>query len=145
MSVLRTRSGISTMWVFVMLNMIFADILSAMDASILKQYLAGTADQITITPTFILIAAIATEIPIAMVVASRLLPTGINRWANIVVAIYTVIYIWGGMVAMPHYIFFAAMQTIALASIAWAAWGMREPEARADTVLATGPTSVPAH
>jgi hypothetical protein len=134
------------MWVFVMLNMIFADILSAMDASILKQYLAGHADQITITPTFILIAAIATEIPIAMVIASRLLPTRVNRWANIGVAVYTLIYIWGGMVVMPHYIFFAAIQTIACASIAWGAWGMREPEAApADVRSTAAATSVPAH
>ena len=70
------------MWIFVMINMMFADILSAMDASILKQYLAGHADQLTITPTFILIAAIATEIPILMVVGSRMLPLDVSRWAN---------------------------------------------------------------
>ena len=77
------------MWVFVMINMAYADILAFMQASVLKQFLAGHAEQITITPTFILIAAIATEIPILMIVASRLLPTRINRWANIGAAVFT--------------------------------------------------------
>jgi hypothetical protein len=147
MKVLNTRAGLSTMWIFVMINMIFADILSAMDASILKQFLAGRADQITITPTFILIAAIATEIPMLMVIGSRMLPLRISRWANIGVAVYTVAYIWGGMVPMPHYIFFAAMQTIACASIAWGAWGLTEPsqEAVRSSLPAHGqPTAQPA-
>jgi uncharacterized membrane protein YhaH (DUF805 family) len=146
MSILNTKSGLSTMWVFVMLNMIFADILSAMDASILKQFLAGHADQITITPTFILIAAIATEIPIAMVVASRMLPLNISRWANMGAAVLTVVYIWGGMVAMPHYIFIATVETIACVSIAWGAWGMRQEktDTEAAVIRPSAATSVPA-
>jgi len=132
------------MWVFVMLNMMFADILSAMDASILKQYLAGRADQITITPAFILIAALMTEIPIVMVVASRMLPLNIGRWANMGAAVFTVAYVWGGMVAMPHYIFFATIQTIACAGIAWGAWGMRHADSTSAVVRPGAATSVPA-
>jgi preprotein translocase subunit Sec61beta len=119
------------MWVFVMLTMAYNDILGFMDAGILKQFLAGHADQIQITPTFILIAAIATEIPLAMVILSRILPDRINRWANIVVAVYTIIYVVGMGLPMPHYVFLAGLEVLGCAVIAWNAWHMREPAAEA--------------
>jgi preprotein translocase subunit Sec61beta len=118
------------MWVFVMLNMAYADILGFMDAGILKQFLAGHADQIQITPMFILIAAIATEIPLAMVVLSRVLPDRVNSWANILVAVYTVIYVVGLGSAMPHYLFLAGLEVLGCALIAWSAWQMREPASK---------------
>ncbi len=120
------RTRLSFMWTFVLMNMIYADILSAMNADILKQFLAGHAEQITITPGFLLLAAVVTEIPIAMVALSQLLPMRITRWANIGAAIFTILYIWaGGVLSMPHYIFCASAQTIALVYITWYAWKLR--------------------
>ena len=54
------RARLSWMWVFVMLNMIFADIFSFMIAGNLKQIMEGHADQITITPEFLLLQAMPT-------------------------------------------------------------------------------------
>ena len=71
------------MWVFVMLNMIFADIFSFENAAFLKQLMAGHAGEITITPEFLLLAAVVTEVPIAMVVLSQALPQRVARWANV--------------------------------------------------------------
>lgn len=127
MSELRARAGISTMWVFVMLTMAYNDILGYMDASVLKQFLAGHAGDIQITPTVILIAAIATEIPLAMVILSRILPDRVNRWANIVVAVYTIAYVVGMGSLTPNYIFLAGLEVLGCALIAWSAWQMREP------------------
>jgi hypothetical protein len=118
-----TRNRLSWMWVFVMLSMVYADIFSFMDAGILKQFLAGHAEQITITPNFLLLAAVVTEIPLAMVVLSQLLPRRANRWANIGVSAFAIVYIWGGgVLSMPHYIFIAGLETAALLYIAWTAW-----------------------
>ena len=117
------RTRLSWIWVFVMLNMAYADILGYMDANILKGFLAGHAEQITITPSVILLAAALTEIPLAMVVLSQLLPRNANRWANIAVSIFTVVYIWGGgALSMPHYIFIASLETAGCLYIAWTAW-----------------------
>ena len=111
------------MWVFVMLNMAYADIFSFMDAGILKQFLAGHAEQITITPNFLLLAAVVTEIPLAMVALSQLLPRNANRWANVGVSAFTIVYIWGGgVLSMPHYIFIASLETAGLLYIGWSAW-----------------------
>ena len=63
-------------------------------------------------------------------------------------AVFTVVYIWGGMVAMPHYIFLASVETIACAGIVWGAWGMRQTETATETEAAvvrpSAATSVPA-
>ncbi len=124
------RARLSWLWVFVMLNMIFADILSFMNASVLKGFLAGRAEQIAITPSFVLMAAVVTEIPIAMVVLSQMLPKRANRWANMIAAALTIAYIWGGLLNMPHYIFLAAAQTLALLYIGRLAWTWREADER---------------
>ena len=127
-----TRTRLSLMWVFVMLSMAYADIFSAMDAGILKQFLAGHAEQITITPNFLLLAAVVTEIPLAMVALSMLLPRTANRWANIGVGVFTIVYIWGGgVLSMPHYIFVASLETAACLYIAWTAWRCLGSEERA--------------
>lgn len=134
-----TRTRLSWMWVFVMLNMVYADIFSAMDASILKQFLAGHAEQITITPNFLLLAAAVTEIPLAMVVLSQLLPRNANRWTNIGVSAFTIVYIWGGgVLSMPHYIFIAGLETAGLLWIARTAWRHLGSDER---VIATVPTA----
>lgn len=125
------RTRLSWMWVFVMLNMAYADIFSFMDAGILKQFLAGHAEQITITPSFLLLAAAVTEIPLAMVALSQLLPRKANRWANIGVSAFTIVYIWGGgVLSMPHYIFIATLETAGLLYIGWTAWRRLESEER---------------
>ena len=105
-----------------MLNMIFADILSFMSAESLQQLLAGKAGQITITPSFLLLAAVLTEIPIAMVVLSLVLPQRAARWANVVAGAFTIAYIWGLGSAAPHYLFIAGIETLGCILIVWTAW-----------------------
>ena len=51
-----------------------------MDANLLSQYLTGSVDGLVINENFLLGAAILMEIPIAMVLLSRLLPHRANRW-----------------------------------------------------------------
>ena len=68
-----------------------------------------------------------TEIPIAMVVLSLVLPQRAARLANIVAAVVTIVYvIGGGMLSAPHYVFIAGIETLACVVIAWTAWTWRE-------------------
>ncbi len=124
------RARLSLLWVFVMLNMIFADILSFMSAESLQQLLAGKAGQITITPSFLLLAAVLTEIPIAMVVLSLVLPQRAARWANVVAGAFTIAYVWGLGSAAPHYLFIAGIETLGCILIVWTAWTWRGSAAR---------------
>jgi hypothetical protein len=64
-----------------------------------------------------------------MIVLSRVLKHGINRWVNIIVGIVTIAYIWGGMASYPHYIFIATVETICLLLIIGFAWTWRNVKA----------------
>lgn len=124
---LEKRANLSTLWIFVMLNMIFADIFAFMHPGALEQLMAGNAEQIQITPEFLLAAAVLIEIPIAMVLLSRVLGHRFNRIANIVAGVITIVYIIGGGSATPTYIFFASIQIATTLFIIWYAWSWHNP------------------
>jgi hypothetical protein len=130
---------ISTLWIFVMFNMVFADIFSFMYPGVLKQIMTGNAEQIQITPEFLLIAAIVTEIPIAMVFLSRLLGYGANRWVNIIAGVITILWVIGGGSLTLHYVFFASIEVVCTSFIIWYAWKWPGPEGnRYDLALGQG-------
>ena len=126
---LDTKVLLSTLWIVVMINMLKADILSL--------YTPGATDEVARTaagagasiPQLMLGAAIIGQLAIAMIILSRVLKYGINRWVNIVVGIIVIAYIWGGMASYPHYIFIASVETLCLLLMIGFAWKWRNPEA----------------
>ncbi len=116
------RMRLAVLWVFVMVNMIYADILSFMRADTLQGFLGGHAEDIVITPAFLLLIAVLTEIPIGMVALSLLLPARVARWSQLAAAAVTVVYVWGGATLAAYYVFFAAIETAACLLIARTAW-----------------------
>ncbi len=129
-----TKARLSTLWIFVMLNMIFADIFSFMHPGALEQIMSGYAEQIQITSEFLLIAAVMTEIPIAMVLLSRVLAHKPNRIANLIAAVFTIVFVIGGGSMTTTYIFFATLEIAAALFIVWFAWRWRSPETNAVSV-----------
>jgi len=128
----KARNRLSWMWVFVGLSMLFADVFSFMSPGFLGDVIEGKAGGIEITPLFLLIAAIVTAVPIGMVALSQVLPRRAARWANVVVGVATVAYVWGaGALDLPHYVFFASLETIACMYVAWFAWRWRGASAPA--------------
>lgn len=113
---------ISTLWVVVMLNMGFADILSFMNPEFLSQVATGYVEGIKITPVFLLLAAVFIEIGILMIYLTPALPPRASRIANLVAATITILFVIGGGSLSPHYIFFASIEVIALLYIAYLAW-----------------------
>lgn len=109
---------LSTLWIVIMLNMIFADILSIMIELAGKNTLEIIGNDIKTTMA---IAAIITNIPILMIYFSRVLPHKINRISNIVAGIITIIYIVGGGSLTPHYIIIATIEVLLLLIIIWSA------------------------
>ena len=124
-----TKGLLSTLWIVVMINMLKADILSL--------FIPGSAEEVASTaastgasiPQLMLGAAIMGQLAIAMIVLSRVLKYGINRWVNIVVGIVIIAYIWGGMASYPHYIFIATVETLCLLLVVGFAWMWRNVEA----------------
>ena len=125
------KAKLQTLWIFIMFNMIFADIFSFMYPGFLRQVLeGGPVEGTQITPVFLLIAATVTEIPIAMVFLSRLLKYGANRWVNIAGGVITILWVIGGGSTILHYIFFASIEVVCSLFVIWLAWTWRKPEAQ---------------
>jgi len=124
-----TKVLLSTLWIVVMINMLKADILSLFIPGSMEEVAKTAASVGASIPQLMLGAAIIGQLCIAMIILSRVLKYGINRWANIVVGIVTIAYIWGGMASYPHYIFIAAVETICLLLIVGFAWTWRNVEA----------------
>lgn len=104
---------LSTLWVFVTINYLYCDLIGLMDVSLLKQYLTGKVEGMEISREFLLYAGILMEIPIAMILLSRILPDKPNAWANIAAAfIKTAVMIMTFFVgnATIYYTFFAIIE-----------------------------------
>jgi hypothetical protein len=125
---------ISTLWVVVMLNMVFADILTFITPGKLQALWAGQAG-VTITPGLLLVFAILIEIPIAMIFVSRVLKPRANRWANTAAAVVTTAFVVGGGSLTLNYVFFAAVEVACMALIVRSVWARRSYAAAAPRPL----------
>ena len=73
-----TKERLSQLWLFALLNYLYADVLALFA-------IVGSQDPAPHLPQWALLgAAVLMEIPIAMILASRLLPIRVNRLANII-------------------------------------------------------------
>jgi hypothetical protein len=126
---LDTKVLLSTLWIVVMINMLKADILSLFIPGSAEELARTSASAGASIPQLMLVGAIMGQLGIAMIILSRVLKYGINRWVNIVVGIVTIAYIWGGMASHPHYLFIATVETICLLLIIGFAWTWRIIEA----------------
>lgn len=124
-----TKVLLSTLWIVVMINMLKADVLSLFIPGAAEEVARTSASAGASIPQLMLAGAIMGQLGIAMIILSRVLNYGVNRWTNIVVGIITIAYIWGGMASYPHYIFIATVETLGLALIVWFAWTWRNVEA----------------
>ena len=123
-----TKVLLSTLWIVVMINMLKADIFSLNIPGSAEEVARTAASAGASIPQLMMAGAIMGQLAIAMIVLSRVLKYGLNRWVNIVVGIVIIAYIWGGMASYPHYIFIASVETLCLLLIIWIAWMWRSPE-----------------
>lgn len=121
----RMRSTLSTLWLFATVNYLYCDVVSLMDPNLLRQYLSGSVHGVAVTPGFLLAAGVLVEIPMAMIVLSRILGPRANRWANLGAgALMTIVQaatLFAGKPA-PYYVFFSVIEIGTTAAIVWLAW-----------------------
>ncbi|MBK8492950.1 MAG: hypothetical protein IPL49_19190 [Saprospirales bacterium] len=119
---------LSTLWVFLTVNFIFCDVFTLMYSEELKQILSGNMGGVKIDQPFLLTFAILMEIPMLMIVLSRVLNDKINRVFNIVAGLLLTV-IQGGslLVGTPtlHYLFFSIVEISTTAFIVWYALNWR--------------------
>ncbi|MBL8096393.1 MAG: hypothetical protein JNL73_19600 [Anaerolineales bacterium] len=122
------RALLSTLWIFASLNYLYCDLIGMMDPAFLKQLLTGVVGSIEFTPAFLLGASVLMQIPMGMVLLSRVLGAGANRWANVLAGtIMTLVQIGSLTLGAPagHYVFFSAFEITCTIAIAWLAWTWR--------------------
>jgi hypothetical protein len=123
-----TKERLSLFWLFALLNYLYADC-TALFAIVGSPNLS---DAPHFPPWVLLASSVFMEIPIAMIVACRLLPFRANRLANIIAG-STVTLINGGLTFVPPlfgartpalsaYLFFATIETVCTSVIVWQAW-----------------------
>ena len=122
---------LSTLWIFVTLNYLYCDVFGLMDPELLNQYITGNVDGLEINEDFLLAGALLVEIPIAMVLLSRILDYRANRWANIIAgSIKTIVMILTMFVGTPttYYLFFGIIEITTTLFIVLYAWKWTTPE-----------------
>jgi len=119
---------LSTLWIFLTVNFIFCDVFTLMHSEDLRNLLDGSVDGMQITQAFLLGFAIMMEIPMLMILLSRLLTPTPNRILNLVFGILlAIIQTWSltvGDITM-HYAFFSVVEIVTCISIVWVAWNWR--------------------
>lgn len=112
---------LSLLWIFLVLNFIYCDVLSLHDSAVLSGLVAGHAGPLEITPAFLLAASLLMEVPMAMVVVSRLTRRVGNRIANIAAGTFMIVVQIGSLFAAvppsPSYLFFSVVEVATLAGI----------------------------
>lgn len=130
------RPVLSTLWIFLVLNYLFADVYALFFDPVLQkeatqERLSGHVGSIQITQEFVLLTAIVLETAIVMVVLSRVLPYRANRWCNIIVGLLQTAYAATSLVGntFPDLfsIFFVAIEVACTLFIVWYAWTWRRP------------------
>ena len=118
-------STLSTLWVFVTMNYLYCDLMGLMDSNILSQYLQGTVEGLSITPTFLLYAGILMELPIAMILFSKILNPKLNIRFNLFASsLKTIVMILTLFIGTStnYYLFFATIEigtTIFIFNFTW--------------------------
>jgi Family of unknown function (DUF6326) len=111
---------LSTLWVFMLFNYLYCDVVTGFDSTLAPN----------LTQNALLAASFLMEIPIAMVLLSRVLKYRPNRWANILAGTFMVLVQVGSFFvsAPPHYYaFFSAIEIACLLFIVWTSWRWAEP------------------
>lgn len=112
---------LSTLWIFVVCNIIIADIVGFLNPGALETIMTGSTG-FEVTQELILVFSVLLQVPIAMILLSRVLPRELNRWANIAASVITILFVIGGGNTSLSYIFFATVETLAMLFIIWYAW-----------------------
>ena len=117
------KDKLFTLWIFVTVNYIFCDIFTLFYSENLKQLISGAMGGMDITETFLFAFSVIMELPMLMIVLSRLLPYKFNRLANIAVGIFMTLVQTATLFEdnMLHYVFFSIIEIATTIIIVWIA------------------------
>ena len=130
------RVRLSVLWLFATLNYIYADVFFCIDVLGSEK---GSIGVMHFSPGAWLGIAILMEIPMAMILLSRILKPPANRWANIVAGVIETAAVLLTAFILPafkltetssYYLFFGAIEVPCTSLIVWYAWRWPRETAR---------------
>jgi MFS family permease len=126
------RTRLSLLWIFVLFNYLYCDLVGLMDSELLRQYLTGRVGGMDLDQGFLLGASVLMELPMAMILVSRLAPERVNRWANVVAGgVMTAVQAATLLAGTPtaYYAFFSVIEIGCTLLIVRSAWTWHPPPA----------------
>ena len=109
---------LSLLWIFVVLLMVYADIVSLMDpTSMIRERMVGAP----MSAGFLLAGAIVMIISIVMVILSWVLDYKVNRWVTIVIGAFMIQQIIAGGHGL-YYVLFETVEVACILLITWFTW-----------------------
>jgi hypothetical protein len=124
------RLKLSSLWIFVFLNMIFRDLHQFGNVDFVEGMMTGVVDGVQITEGLMLIGGIMIAVPLLMVPLTQFLNFRANRLANLFIGVLQFVVIIGvNMAPDLDDIFFAVIELTALVLIVGLAWKWKEPAA----------------
>jgi hypothetical protein len=122
------KVALSTLWIFVMFCIAYADIIGFIEPGTLENIIKGNFG-FQLTPLIVVVISLIQALPIAMIPLSRWLRRNVNRWLNIAAALITMLYVLsGGNWQSASYPVFAFLEVLAMAGIFWLSWTWRKDE-----------------
>ncbi len=127
------RVILSALWMFVVFDYLYADLLTLIvNPASYQRAALGMSEAVVLS------LAVLIEIPIAMVLLSRVLKYRANRWANILAGIestaFVAVTLVGGKPPGLFYVLFSTVEIACTLFIIWYAWKWPDPEGLPETI-----------
>lgn len=120
---IKPQTLLSTLWIFVLLNMVFRDLHQLGKTGFIEEIISGAVNGITLTDELALIGGLLAEIPILMVLLSRILNDKTNKWTNLTAGIITLaVFATAAPYADMDDVFHMVIEVVAILWIFRIAW-----------------------
>lgn len=109
---------LSTLWIFILFNIIFRDLHEFLNEGFVRELMT-----LQVTELEKLLYGVMLEIPIAMVLLSRVLNEKSNRWTNLAAGVMMLLGLLAGLTTADlDDVFFSCMNAAALLLVIRTAW-----------------------
>ena len=120
---IEAQTLLSTLWIFVLFNIIFRDLHQLGKAGFIEEIMSGVVNGVKLTDELALLGGFLAEIPILMVLLSRILDDKANKWANLIAGIITlVVFATAAPYADMDDVFHMVIEVVAILWIFRIAW-----------------------
>ena len=132
MEVLRWKTRIAVLWLFMAVCMSVHSIVGFMEPGMIKGLMSGEVEGVALTSGMLIFMALFWLIPLWLAFISMTVKDSCNRWTNFILGIvFTLLNIWHfiGHLASPVQILVIGSTVAVTALIAWYAWKWPKQEA----------------